>query len=181
MKILKKILVGIAVLIVLLLIVALFVPKQYTVSASTTINKPQKEVFDYVKLIRNQENYSVWILADPNLKPTYHGTDGTVGFTASWNSQDDGIGEDVGEGSQTITGIIEGERLDVDLNFIRPFEGKQKAATIVTPISASQTKVTSEFYGNDPYPMNLMSLIGKPMLRDAQQQNMQNLKAILEK
>lgn len=176
MKILKRILIGIVALIALLLLIALFIPKTYTVSVTETINRPATEVFDYVKLIRNQENYSVWMMEDPNIQMTYTGTDGTPGFKAAWNS----LNDNVGEGSQQITAVTT-ERIDVDLNFIRPFEGSHKAATIVKPVSANQTEVTSEFYGSDSYPMNLMSVIGKSMLRDAQEKNLKNLKGILEK
>ena len=43
------------------------------------VNKPKQQVFDYVKLIKNQEQYSVWVMKDPNIKIVYTGTDGTVG------------------------------------------------------------------------------------------------------
>jgi len=176
MKILKKILIGIAAFIVLLLIIAIFIPTRYTVSVSTTINKPQQEVYNYVKLIKNQENYSIWVMQDTNVVMTYTGTDGTVGFVANWNSKDD----NVGEGEQQIT-KVDGERVDVDLRFKRPMQGESKAATIVKAISANETQVTSEFYGYNPYPNNLMCFIGKMFIKDAQTQNMANLKAILEK
>ncbi len=176
MKILKGILFAIVGLIALLLIVALFIPKTYTVSTSITIDKPQQEVFDYVKIIKNQENYSEWVMADPNIAMTYTGTDGTVGFIAAWNSKDD----NVGEGSQQITAVTN-DRVDVDLKFVRPFEGEHKAATIAKAVSENQTVVTSEFYGSDSYPMNIMSIIGKSMIRETQEKNMKNLKAILEK
>ena len=55
MRIVKKIVFGLLALIMLLLIVALFIPKDYTVSVSTTINQPKAVVFDYVKLVKNQE------------------------------------------------------------------------------------------------------------------------------
>ena len=58
MKILKKLLVGFIALIAVLLIIALFVPKQYTVSVSETINKPKQQVYDYVKTLRNQTQYN---------------------------------------------------------------------------------------------------------------------------
>lgn len=177
MKILKRVLLALVGLIALLLLIAVFIPKDYTVSVSTTINKPSQEVFDYVKLIKNQEKYSIWVMADPIMKIDYTGTDGTVGFVSSWNSKD----ENVGEGEQEITNVVEGLRIDVDLRFKRPFEGNSKAATIVKSISENQTLVTNEFYGHSPYPMNLLSLIGKGMLKKSQTQNMQNLKAILEK
>ncbi len=69
MKILKRIFNAIAVLIVLLLIVALFVPIKYTVSVSETINQPKQLVYDYVRTLKNQEQYSEWVKADPNLHP----------------------------------------------------------------------------------------------------------------
>ena len=176
MKIIKKILIGILALIALLLIVALFIPNNYTVSVSETINKPKQVVFDYVKLIKNQENYSVWVMEDPNIEMTYTGVDGTVGFKAAWNSKDD----NVGEGSQQITKIT-ADRMDVDLHFVRPMEGESKAATFVEAISENQTKVTNEFYGHADYPMNLMSIIGKKFVTEAQTKNLANLKKILEK
>jgi len=175
MKIVKKIIIGILAFIALLLVVALFVPNDYTVSVSTVINKPKSEVFDYVKNIKNQEKYSIWMMEDPNIVMKYEGTDGTVGFKASWNSKDD----NVGEGSQQITAVSD-ERIDVDLHFERPMKGDDKAATIVETVSENQTKVTSEFYGHSTYPINLMSLIGKKIITDAQTENLANLKKILE-
>lgn len=177
MRILKKILFTILGLIALLLIIAIFVPRTYTVSVSETINTSSTEVFEYVKIIKNQENYSVWVMEDPKAKKVYSGTDGTVGFTSSWNSKN----ENVGEGSQTITKVIPNKRIDVDLHFIRPFEGDQKASTILKSIGNDKTIVTSEFYGNAPYPMNIMSFMMKGMLGDQMSKNLKNLKDILEK
>lgn len=176
MRILRIIILGLAGLIVLLLFVALFIPNDYTVSVSTTINKPRKVVFDYVKLVKNQEDYSVWVMQDPNVKMNYQGVDGTVGFKASWDSKDD----NVGAGSQLITAISE-ERIDVDLHFERPMEGEAKASTRLESISENQTKITAIFYGTSSYPMNLMNFMGKKFITDAENQNLANLKEILEK
>lgn len=175
MRVIKKIFFGIVAIFLLLLIVALFLPKDYTVSVATTINKPKQVVFDYVKQIKNQENYSIWVMQDPNVVMDYQGTDGTVGFKASWNSQDD----NVGEGSQQITAVTT-DRIDVDLHFVRPMDGESKASTIVEAVSDTETKVTSEFYGHSSYPMNLMNFVGEKFIRDAETQNLANLKKILE-
>ncbi len=177
MKILKIALIVLLCIIALPLIVALFIPKSYTVSVTQTINKPQNMVFDYVKLLDNQKNYSIWVMEDPNLNPEITGTDGTVGATQKWNSKM----ENVGEGEQQITELTN-ERIDVDLRFVRPFKGEAKAATIVKAIDEQTCSVTSEFYSNDSYPMNLPSyLFGRKMLKEAQEKNLNNLKQILEK
>ncbi|OGS73119.1 MAG: hypothetical protein A3G95_00690 [Flavobacteria bacterium RIFCSPLOWO2_12_FULL_31_7] len=175
MGILKKIVFFILALIGLFLLVGLIVDKEYTVSHTITINKPQEEVFNYMKLFKNQEKYSVWVMADPNIKLKYEGEDGTVGAKVSWDGNDD-----VGAGSQTITKMTN-ERIDVDLHFIRPMEGNQKGATIVKAIDGNSCSVTEEFYGNDPYPMNALSFIGKYFIQDAFTKNGENVKKILEK
>ena len=173
MKVLRFIGIGILGLICLLLIVAMIVPKDFTISVSTTINKPQAVVFDYVKLIKNQEKYSVWIMKDPNLKIEYSGTDGTVGAKSSWESPDDNVG------SQQITKITDNS-IDVNLHFEKPMKGDNKAATIVEELSDNQTKLTSEFYVHADYPFNLMSFVFKSFIKEDQSQNLANVKKILE-
>ena len=175
MRILKKILIFILALVGLFLLAGLVIDKEYTISHSITINKPQQEVFNYVKLFKNQENYSVWVMADPNIKLKYEGEDGTVGAKVSWDGNDD-----VGAGSQTITNITN-DRIDVDLHFIRPMEDDQKGATLVKAINANSCTLTEEFYGNDPYPMNALSFVGKYFIKDAFTKNAENVKKILEK
>ncbi|MBW4359634.1 SRPBCC family protein [Flavobacterium taihuense] len=171
MKILKVIGLGIVSLIALLLIIPFFISNDYTVSVSTTINKPKQVVFDYVKLVKNQENYSIWVMQDPNVNMVYQGVDGTVGFKASWDSKDD----NVGAGSQQITAISE-DKIDVDLHFERPMKRDDKVSTLLESVSINQTKVTSKFYGHCKYPMNLMIFIGEIIIKDAETQNLANLK-----
>ncbi len=175
MQILKKILIGLLAIVVFLLVVALFLPKTYTVSESVTINQPKQRVFEYAKSLKNQEQYSIWVMSDLG-SVSYKNPDSEVGAIQMWNSKDDNIGE----GEQEITSITD-ERIDVDLRFKRPFESQQKAAVIVKSVSENQTQVTSEFYGSDAYPMNLMSFVGKKIIKDAEVKNLQNMKAILEK
>lgn len=175
MKVLKFIGIGIIGLIALFLIAAMIVPKDYTISVSTTINKPQVMVFDYVKMIKNQEKYSVWVMKDPNVKIEYTGVDGTVGAKSSWVSQDD----NVGEGSQQITKITN-NRIDVDLHFEKPMKGDNAAATIAEALSDNQTKLTNEFYVHSEYPFNLMSFVFKDFIKKDQEQNLANVKKILE-
>lgn len=175
MKIIKKIFFFLGALIILLLVVALFIPNDYTVTHTVTIKKPQKEVYDYVKNLKNQEVWSSWVLADPNIKLTYTGTDGTVGATQAWDGNDE-----VGAGSQTIT-KLDGERIDIDLHFIKPFEGDSKGASIIKAIDANSCTHTEEFYGNEPYPKNLMSILFKKFIGDSFEKNGENLKKALEK
>jgi hypothetical protein len=164
-------------LFVILFLVAAMLPKDFNVSAEIVIDKPNSEVFNFVKHLKNQENYSVWVMADPNIKITYKGTDGTVGFISSWTSEN----KNVGIGAQQITSIKEGERYDVELRFEKPFKATNQAYTTTTPLDENRTKVTTVFTGSNPIPMNLMSFMIRKMLLRDMNKNMTNLKAILEK
>lgn len=154
MKLLKKIFIGIALLIAIPLIIALFVKKDYSVEREVTINKSKNEVFDYIKLLKNQDHYSKWATLDPDMKKTYSGTDGTVGFVSAWDSDD----KNVGKGEQEIIKIREGERIDFELRFYEPFEAVEPAYMVTESVSGDQTIVKWGFRGHMDYPMNIMFL-----------------------
>ncbi len=165
---------------VIILLAIFIIPTKSSVSRSIDIYAPKQAVFDYVKQIKNQERYSVWVMEDPNIKMTYTGNDGTIGFTSAWDSQI----SNVGAGSQTITEITDNS-YTVDLQFIRPFVGQNTATTSVEEVLVNDsdyvTRVTTIFYSESPRPKNVMSLVGNYMIGKATQQNLGNLKAILEK
>lgn len=179
MKIIKKILIILAIVIAIPLLVALFVKKEYSVERDITINKPKQEVYNYIKYLKNQNNFSKWASMDPNMKKEFKGTDGTVGFVSAWESDK----KDVGKGEQEIKNMHEGERIDYEIRFIRPFASIAPAYLATESAGDNQTKVKWGFNGHMPYPMNLMlvfmdmdKLIGGDL-----QTGLNNLKNILEK
>ena len=66
MKVLKR--VGMVLLLVLatFLVVGLFLETKYTISRNVIINKQNDSVFQYIKYLKNQDNYSVWNKKDSN-------------------------------------------------------------------------------------------------------------------
>jgi hypothetical protein len=177
MKILKIFAVILVVIIAIVLLIAAFVPKEYSVLRSLTINADKTKVFEYIKLLKNQDNYSVWSSMDPNMEKTFTGTDGTVGFTSAWASDN----KDVGKGEQKIMSIIEGERVEFELRFMEPFEATD-LAYITTEQEGERTKVTWGFDGSMSYPMNLMLIFMDfdEILGSDLQKGLENLKEILE-
>ena len=164
---------------VLLLIMALFAKKGYSVHREILINKPKQEVFDYVKFIKNQDYYSKWVMTDPNMKKIFKGTDGTVGFVFTWKSENN----DVGEGIQEIKSIREGERIDYNIQFIEPFSGQAKCFMSSDDTGNNQTHVQWGFDSRMKYPMNIMMIfIDIPgMLGKEMDKSLVNLKNTLEK
>lgn len=163
-------------IIVLLLIVALFIKKEVAIEREITINRSKPIVFDYIKRINNMDKYSVWNMTDPNSKKEFKGTDGTVGYVYKWDSQN----KNVGAGEQEIKKIIDGERIEMELRFKRPFEGISQTYMAATSVNDQQTKVKWAFTSVSKYPMNLMSAMMVGTLGKAMETSMGNLKKILE-
>lgn len=95
MEIILKILAVLGAIAVLLLLLAIFLPKHYSVSVSETIDQPQEIVYDYVSYLQNQLTYSEWFKTDRQVQVLFTGADGKVGTVMKWNSnnKDLGIGE----------------------------------------------------------------------------------------
>ncbi len=179
MKILKRVALTLVVLVALLLLAALFVERDYAVERVIVINKPKQEVFDYIKFVKNQDHFSKWNMMDPKMVKTYKGVDGQVGFVYSWNSKN----KDLGIGSQEISKIVEGERLETKLHFIEPMDSEDDAYFATEAIDSSSTKVRWGFKGELPYPFNILRLtmdLDKMIGADLET-GLSNLKTVLEK
>ena len=179
MNLLIIILVVLAILIVILLIAASFLKNEYTVEREVIINKPKQEVFNYIKFLKNQDNYNKWVMMDPNAKKEYKGTDGTVGFVLAWDSEN----KQVGKGEQEIKKITEGERIDLEIRFVKPFRGTSYAHMTTAFLSENQTKLNWVFRGIRNYPMKIFHLLFnlKKMLGKDLEKSLANLKSVLEK
>lgn len=180
---LKKIVIALGLIIVLGIVVfaglIVMTPTECKVEREITINKPKADVFAYAKMVKNQNEWGPWFKKDPTMKQETVGTDGTVGFVTKWDSPK----EDVGSGEQEIKKIVEGERMETELRFIKPFESKADSYLTTEAVSDTQTKVKWGFTTNMPRPMNLLlvfvdmdELIGKDF-----SDGLSSLKTILEK
>ena len=151
MKTLKYIGIGLAALIVLLLVVALFVPKDFKYEKSIAINAPIDSVWKNVNSLTALDKWSPWNDHDPVMKKELTGLDGAIGAKQSWES------DIVGSGSQTITKVEKPVLLETALDFKKPRES-QGAAFVKLEPDGSMTKATWGMTGHMPYPMNFMNL-----------------------
>jgi hypothetical protein len=178
-KLLKIIVLVILSIVVLVLLVAVFVKKEYSVEREAVLNRPKQAVFDYVRFLKNQNEFSVWAKIDPGMKTEFRGTDGTVGFVSAWDSDN----KKAGRGEQEITGINEGKRIDYEIRFYEPMKSTDNAFMSFESVNDSVTNVKWGFYGKLKYPMNLSLLFMDmdAMLGKDLEGGLSNLKAILEK
>lgn len=144
----------IAGIIALLIILAAAAPKNYNVSRSIEINKPLAEVFNYIKMVKNQDEWSPWKKRDPNMIQTSEGTDGTVGYVSKWTSDH----KQVGEGEQEIKLIKENEVMESELRFFKPFKSVSNGFLKTEAMDNNKTRVIWGFHGTHKIPVNIMML-----------------------
>lgn len=164
----------ILIIVLLLLIIALFVKKEYTVKRDIVISRPSHDVYNYVKFQKNQDYYNKWVMQEK--RSTFRGTDGTVGFVYSWDS--DGK---AGKGEQEITRLIENKEVDCEIRFEKPFKNVAYVSMTIVAMGDAQTKVKWAMNAKMKYPMNFMNLFIEGMLGKDVDESLRNLKTILEK
>ncbi len=160
-------------------ILVLFQKDEYLISREVLINATKQDVFNYIRFLKNMDHYNKWVMTDPAMKKTFTGIDGDVGFIYAWDSEN----KQAGKGEQELKKITDGEKIDIEVRFIKPFEGTSYTSMAVESLSTGQTKVTSVFTGVKNYGMkvahlvfNLEKVLGKDL-----QITLTNLKNILEK
>lgn len=144
------ILVGI---VLLILVLAILAPKTYDVSRSIVIDSPRDKVFKALRSLKNQDEWSPWAKKDPNMKKEYDGTDGEVGSITRWAGN-----KEVGEGEQIITKIVDGERVEGELRFFKPWKSESDCYFEAEDADDGKTKVTWGFSGKNKFPFSIMML-----------------------
>lgn len=179
----KYVLIVIIGTIALFLTIGLFTPKSFSVEKEIEIALNEASTFNYLKQLKNQDNYSVWSSMDANMVKEYSGKDATVGFISKWES---GIKE-VGKGEQEIISISEKSKnsknkIELEIRFIEPFQSNYNAYLSTDSIDLNKTKVTWGFKGRMEYPSNLFLLFMdmEHVLGPDLQQGLSNLKLELE-
>jgi hypothetical protein len=162
-------------IIALTLLVALFMKKEHYVKREIIVNAPVQKVFDFLKLLKNQDKFNKWAKADQERNWEYTGTDGTVGFTISWNGN-----KQVGEGAKEITNIVEGKRIETQIRFVRPMATVANVIMETEYISDNQTKVSLINSGTLKYPMNIFIPIAEKKFPKDMDESLATLKNILE-
>ena len=163
--------------VVLIIILALISPKNYNVFRTVEISRTKAVVFEYLKYLKKQQEWSPWEKKDPSMEKKFTGTDGEVGAISYWKGN-----KDVGEGEQEITKIVEGERVEGELRFLKPFKSTSDCYLNVEEVSAGKTKVTWGFSGKNKFPISIMMLfmnMDKAVGKDFEE-GLQDLKSVLE-
>jgi hypothetical protein len=176
MNIFITLLIVLAGIIALLLIVAIFMNREHYVKQEIIINAPRQKVFDYAKLLKNQDEWNKNEKGDPNKKEEFKGTDGMVGFIITWKGN-----KNVGEGQKEIMDIIEGKRIETEMRFVKPMTFSASLIMDIKSLSDNQSAVTLSHSGTLKYPVNIMIPIFEKMFAKQMNISLSTLKSVLEK
>lgn len=166
-------------IIALLLIIAIFMRKTHSVAREVVIDAPRQKVFDYVRMLKNQDEFNLHAMADVERKKEFTGTDGTVGYKYAWSGD-----KNAGVGEKEIIAIVEGQKIEMEIRFVKPM----KATAIITMETESlpaphedRTKVSWSNAGVLKYPFNLLIPVMERHVARDMMTSLTTLKTILEK
>ncbi len=111
MKVLKTAVLVLLALVALVVVVGMFLPKDFRVERSIEIDASPEVVFDEVSSLRKWDAWSPWKARDPSIQNEYSGPESGVGAKVQWTS------EESGEGTQTITLSERPTRIETALDF----------------------------------------------------------------
>lgn len=142
---LKKVLIGIAAIIIVFLVVVAMQPADFRVTRSLAIAAPPEAVFPHVNELKKWEAWNPWGKIDAAMKLTYEGPASGVGAAYAWvgNNQ-------VGEGRMTITESRTNELVQFKLEFYKPMAGVSTAEFSFKP-EGNQTAVTWTMTGKNNF------------------------------
>jgi uncharacterized protein YndB with AHSA1/START domain len=149
---LKRILIGIAVIVAAFAAFVASRPSTYKVERSLVVDAPPAAVFQRVVDFRKWEGWSPWAKLDPSMKVDFAGPESGVGAIYHWKGNDK-----VGEGRMTITGATADRQIQVKLEFLKPWAQTSLTQFTFAP-EPDGTKVTWSMTGQHDFIGKLFSV-----------------------
>ena len=149
---LRKLLLGVVVLIAAVLLLATRQPETFSVERRIVVNAPPERVFAQINDFHAWEAWSPWAKLDPAMQATYSGAAQGVGAVYDWRGN-----SDVGEGRMAIKSATAPSEVMIALDFHTPFESHNVTTFMLTP-TESGTEVIWMMKGNAEYVTKLMTM-----------------------
>ncbi|MDM7861079.1 SRPBCC family protein [Alteromonas sp. ASW11-36] len=140
MVLLKRLIIGFAVLIAAVYLIGLMLPSSFHVQRSVVINAEPEDIYSHLVDLRRWQQWGVWFKRDPNMALTYSGPDRAVGMRSEW------LSETEGNGAMEIIELEHNKRVVYDLVF-PDMDMSSTGELILEPLDDG-TKVTWMDYGD---------------------------------
>lgn len=173
----KKFFIGLAAVIAIFVVVVATRPPDFKVERSILISAPPETVFAEVNDFHRWEGWNPWGKIDPAMKQSYEGPTSGVGAKYAWAGN-----RNVGEGRMTILESKPNDRIRIQLDFLKPFEGTNDAEFTFKP-EGVKTSVTWSMRGKCNFFSKAMGLFMSmdKMIGDQFAKGLSDLKTISEK
>lgn len=174
---LKKIAIGVVVLIVIVLGLAAMQPNSFSVQRSIAIKAPPEKIAALISDFHNWGAWSPWEKLDPAMKRTFSGAAKDQGAIYAWEGNDK-----VGSGRMEITGMAAPARVDIKLDFLKPFESHCLTVFALEP-KGELTTVSWTMSGPSNFMTKIMGLFASmdSMVGKDFETGLANMKAVAEK
>ena len=157
----KKIALGLAAIIAVLVLVIAMQPARFAVEREVVINAPADVIYPYLDNLRAWEAWSPFAKMDPQQKNTYEGPESGVGASTSWEG-----GREAGKGRATITAVKPNQEVDIELEFLEPMQATNRALFTLAAAEGATT-VTWRLEGTNGFAgkasslfMNMDAMVG---------------------
>jgi uncharacterized protein YndB with AHSA1/START domain len=125
----------------------------YRVERSMTIEAPPTRVYEEIVDFHNWRKWSPWDGIDPQQQHTYSGAASGPGAVYTWSGN-----RRVGEGRMEITNAAEPSKVDVDLQFVKPWKARNDAAFTIEP-AGTGSRVTWSVTGKKTFMTRVMGIV----------------------
>ena len=140
------------VLVALVLIYGVSQPAGFSVVREADFNATPKMVFSQINDFHNWSAWSPWEKMDPDMKREFSGSASGVGAKYAWVGN-----KKVGQGNMEITNSVPSKNMQLDLNFIKPFQASNVTEFILTP-NGKGTHLKWEMRGRAPFVFRVMGM-----------------------
>lgn len=172
---LKKVFLGLLVIILLLGIGSLFISNIHHIERSTYINASPKVIFNELNTLSSWEKWNTWLQMDTTMKISYNNIKSGVGSEILWSSAN----QNVGNGTMTITKSEPDKTVETELNF----NGKGKGINgFKLEPAGDSTKLTTYFtsdMGWNPV-FKYLSLMSKKAMIEMTDNGLKSIKDYIE-
>ncbi len=103
-------------------------PDTFRIERRMIVDAPPQEVFAQVNDFHKWDDWSPWAKLDPEATVAFEGPPAGPGAVFKWAGNDR-----VGQGSMTLVTSKPGEFIRIDVEFVKPFEGKSTSEFMFRP------------------------------------------------
>jgi uncharacterized protein YndB with AHSA1/START domain len=172
----KKIAIGVAAIIAIVLILAAMQPNDFKVIRSTTIKAPPEKIVPLIADFHQWGSWSPWEKLDPAMVRTHSGAASGKGAHYHWKGNDQ-----VGEGHMEVLNVTP-NAVNIKLDFLSPFEA-HNMADFVLDTKGDSTTVTWTMSGPANFMTKIMCLFTSmdKMVGPDFEKGLASMKAVAEK